>query len=144
MGRKTKYSKEMCKKAEKLARKGLIDVQIAEKLSIGERTFYEWKEKYPQFSQSLIQGKKIVNGEVRQSLLKRCKGFKYKEKKVKIDEEGKESTEEITKMVIPDVGACSMWLHNREPEEWKKNPEPISGDVKIEIEIKLFGGEDES
>jgi hypothetical protein len=141
MGRKTKYSKEMCKKAEKLARQGLIDIVIAEKLGISERTFYEYQEKFPQFSQALKAGKKIVNSKVRSALLKRCLGFKYKETKVKT--EGKDqSTEVTTKYLVPDVGACSLWLHNREPEEWTKNPDPITGDVKIEIEIKLFGEED--
>lgn len=41
------------------ARDGLTDEQIAKNIGIGERTLYEWKEKYPQISQSLKKAKRL-------------------------------------------------------------------------------------
>ncbi len=144
MGRKTKYSKEILPKVKKLAKKGLTDTQITESLGIARSNFYEWQKKYQDFQDTLEVGRKIVTGRVINAFLKRCEGFKYKEKKVKTDKEGNVETEIIVKNVIPDREACWKWMCNKEPEEFKSTPDPISGDVKIEIEIKLFGGEDES
>lgn len=75
------------------ARDGLTDQQIAEKMGIGVRTLYEWKKKYPQFSQALKSGKEVVDYAVENALLK--------------------------KALAGDVGACCFWLKNRRPDKWK-------------------------
>ena len=51
------------------ARDGLTDEQLAEKMKIGTRTLYDWKEKYPQILQALKKGKEIVDYEVENALL---------------------------------------------------------------------------
>lgn len=61
------------------ARDGLTDEQIAKNLGIGIRTLYEYKEKYPQFSQSLKKGKEVIDIEVENALLRRALGYRYTE-----------------------------------------------------------------
>ena len=52
------------------ARDGLTDKQIANNLNISEDTFYEYKKRYSEFSESLKKGKEIVDYEVENALLK--------------------------------------------------------------------------
>lgn len=40
------------------ARDGFTDEQIATKIGISKQTFYDWKKKYPDFSDSLKREKK--------------------------------------------------------------------------------------
>ena len=58
------------------ARDGLTDVQIAEKIGISKQTFYDWKKKYIDFSDSLKRGKEVVDREVENALLKRALGYR--------------------------------------------------------------------
>ena len=75
------------------ARDGLTDEQIAKNKGIGERTLYEWKEKYPQISQSLKKGKEVVDYHVENALL-----FSALE---------------------GNTTAQIFWLKNRRPDKWR-------------------------
>lgn len=75
------------------ARDGLTDEQIAKNIGIGERTLYEWKEKYPQISQSLKKGKEVVDYQVENALL-----FSALE---------------------GNTTAQIFWLKNRRPDKWR-------------------------
>lgn len=75
------------------ARDGLTDEQIAKNIGIGERTLYEWKEKYPQISQSLKKGKEVVDYEVENALLSSALGG--------------------------NTTAQIFWLKNRRPGKWR-------------------------
>ncbi len=107
------------------ARNGLTDEQIAQNMGIGTRTLYEWKQKYPQISQSLKINKEIVDIQVENALLKRALGYSFtettKERKLN-DATGKYemvTTKEVVKEVTPDTTAQIFWLKNRKPEEWR-------------------------
>lgn len=75
------------------ARDGLTDVQIADKLKITVSTLYEWKKRFPTFSEALKKGKEIVDYEVENALLKRA--------------------------LSGDVTAQIFWLKNRRPDKWR-------------------------
>ena len=75
------------------ARDGLTDIQIAEKLRISKDTFYEYKKKYSDFSDSLKKGKEIVDYEVENALLKNA--------------------------LNGNVTAQIYWLNNRKPKQWR-------------------------
>lgn len=127
---KLKYDDTFPLRAEDLARKGLIDKQIAKGLGIGVTTFYQYQLDYPEFAKALKQGKAPVDVEVENSLLKRARGFDYEEihteyrlkpGETKPDEKAKPSiVKRITKKVIPDVTACIFWLKNRRPDRWRE------------------------
>ena len=51
------------------ARDGLTDEQIAHNMGIVTSTFYEWKKKYPKFSEVLKKNKEVVDLEVENALL---------------------------------------------------------------------------
>lgn len=104
------------------ARDGLTDEQIAHNMGIGIRTLYDYKEKYPQISQSLKKGKEIVDYEVENALLKKALGYKVKEQKFTKDGE----LIEIEKEIPPDTTAGIFWLKNRRPDKWRDKVENIN------------------
>lgn len=118
------------------ARNGLTDEQIAQNMGIGTRTLYEWKQKYPQISQSLKINKEIVDIQVENALLKRALGYSFtettKERKLN-DATGKYemvTTKEVIKEVTPDTTAQIFWLKNRKPEEWRdKKDVAVEGNI---------------
>lgn len=75
------------------ARDGLTDEQIAENLGISQDTFYKYKKKYPEFSESLKKGKEIVDYRVENALLKNA--------------------------LEGNVTAQIYWLNNRKPKNWR-------------------------
>lgn len=75
------------------AREGLTDEQIANNLAISIDTFYKYKKKYPEFSESLKRGKEIVDYEVENALLQNA--------------------------LNGNITAQIFWLKNRKPRQWK-------------------------
>lgn len=125
---KSKWETHVKKKlilVEAWARNGLTDEQIAKNLGISKDTFYKYKKKYADFSDSLKRGKEVIDIEVENALLKRALGYKYDEitkELIKDKKTGKEEllvTKVVTKEVLPDTTAQIFWLKNRKPEEWR-------------------------
>lgn len=148
MGKANKWlNKDGLEQIEKWAKLGLSDRQIAKNMGIGRSTFYEWKKKYKDISDTLDKGKAIVNEEVENALLKKALGFKYKEqqaikvKEIYYDEKGRKCQKEDVKIVevekeVPaDTVAIKFWLVNRERERWSDNPNKVEIDKEL-LELK--------
>lgn len=75
------------------ARNGLTDEQIAKNIGITVSTFYEWKKKYSEISESLKKGKEVVDYEVENALLSSALGG--------------------------NTTAQIFWLKNRRPDKWR-------------------------
>lgn len=101
------------------ARDGLTDEQIAKNMGIATSTFYEWKKKEKEFSESLKKGKEVVDFEVENALLKRALGYEYEEETY----ENGILTKKVKKQVAPDTTAQIFWLKNRKPNTWKDRVE---------------------
>lgn len=118
------------------ARQGLTDEQIAKNLDIHISTFYDYKKKYPEFSEALKKGKEVIDFEVENALLKRALGYEYtevtQERVLRKDERGHPITDihgfpcyemvvtkTVKKEVVPDTTAQIFWLKNRKPEQWR-------------------------
>lgn len=107
------------------ARDGLTDEQIAENIGISRSTLNNWKDKYPDISDTLKRGKEVVDRQVENALLKRALGYEYTEvTREYIPEVGKMTvTKEVTKQVVPDTTAQIFWLKNRKPDKWRDKQE---------------------
>ena len=101
------------------ARDGLTDEQIAKNMGIVTSTFYEWKKKEKDFSETLKKGKEVVDFEVENALLKRALGYEYEEETY----ENGVLTKKVKKQVAPDTTAQIFWLKNRKPNTWKDRVE---------------------
>ena len=126
-GRKGKYhdwlTEEGLTKLEGWARDGLTDEQIAHNIGIAVGTLYDWKNRFPEFSEALKKGKEVIDIQVENALLKRALGYEYEETKVMVDADGKKRVERIKKQVQPDVTAQIFWLKNRRPDRWRDKQE---------------------
>ncbi len=101
------------------ARDGLTDEQIAKNIGISKQTFYDWKKKYTDFSDSLKNGKEVIDRQVENALLKRAIGYEYEEISEKF-EGGILTDRKVTKkQVVPDTTAQIFWLKNRKPSVWR-------------------------
>lgn len=106
MARPSKYDPDVTPiLAEQYARDGLIDEEIANKLGIARSTLSNWKNKYPEFSDALKNGKEVVDAKVEKTLL--------------------------NKALEGDTTAIIFWLKNRKPEQWRNNPENQGHDDKL-------------
>ena len=101
------------------ARDGLTDEQIAENLGISTSTFYDYKSKYSEFSDTLKKGKEVVDYEVENALLRNA--------------------------LSGNITAQIFWLKNRKPKHWKdkvevedeSNKETLN---KLDEVLKELGG----
>lgn len=94
---KGKYKKWLKKEnlllLEGWARDGLTDEQIAKNIGITVSTFYEWKKKYSEISESLKKGKEVVDYQVENALL--------------------------SSALEGNTTAQIFWLKNRRPDKWR-------------------------
>lgn len=113
------------------AREGLTEEEIAENMGISRSTLSEWKNKYPDISDTLKKNKEIADARVEDALFKKALGEvkkvlrPIKVKEVKYDNGKKVSEKERIELVEeeiyipPDTTAQIYWLKNRKKETWK-------------------------
>ena len=94
-----------------MGEQGATEKQIAKQLGIAYSTFCDYKNKYPELSET-TKGKDMreLVEELRSALVKKALGFEYKEKKEYIKEDpatGKPTKylEVVTKAALPDTTA---------------------------------------
>ena len=97
MARPTDYREEYNEQVIGLCRLGATDVDLANFFNVAEKTIDNWKNKYPEFLQSIKEGKEVSDLNVAQSLYnKACGG---------------------------DTTAMIFWLKNRRKKEWRDKHE---------------------
>ena len=108
------------------ARRGLDDKQIAKNIGISTTTFYDWRNKHPSFAEALKSGKRPVDVEVENMLLKRAMGYEYEEVTTELIEQAdgtkRKHIKKTLKQVLPDTTAQIFWLKNRRPDLWRDKP----------------------
>lgn len=106
------------------ARDGLTDEQIAKNIGINRTTLYDWKKKETNIADALKKGKKVIDFEVENALLKRALGYEYEEETY----ENGILTKKVKKQVAPDTTAQIFWLKNRKKEQWREKVEVVKTD----------------
>lgn len=110
---------------EGLARDGLTDDQIAQKMGISHVTFYDWLKKYPNISNAIKKGRQPLDIQVENALLKSAMGYDYEEEVYERKFNREKGVYEMIcvkktkKHVPPSNTAQIFWLKNRKPNEWK-------------------------
>lgn len=150
MARISRYDKKIhCSLVKKLAAKGYTDIEMADIMGISERSFNYWKERYPEFLQSIKEGKRIPDEKVIQSLYKNATGYNYKAKKPMVvsDGGGEGSHVEIveyTEHVPAQTTAQIFWAKNRMPDKWRDRQDiEHSGGITETKKIDLSNLSDE-
>jgi hypothetical protein len=143
-GRPTLYKSEYNQQAHKLCLLGATDQEIADFFEVNVDTINEWKKKYPEFSVSISEGKKIADMEIAHNLYLGAKDRvvveqqAFKVKTVKWNAKGQklESEEikiiELEKVIPADFRNQSFWLRNRKPETWREKIDAqLSGSLNL-------------
>lgn len=125
-GRKPKYSRELLPQIEQWLNEGAINKDICEKLNINQDTFYQWLKRYPELVEVIARAKAVANDKVVNALYKRALGYEYEEVTTEIQQVGDKQVKQVKKVkkhVPSDTHACSIWLYNRDRENWKSRYE---------------------
>lgn len=121
-GRPSKFQEVFVVQAEKIARLGATDEEIADFFEVNPDTIYEWKNKHPDFSEALKRGKQLADLEVADKLFQRACGYQHEDVDIKIYQ-GEIIKTKIIKHYPPDTTAAIFWLKNRRPNEWRDKRE---------------------
>ncbi len=116
--------------------------EIAKKLGISRATFFEYQNKYADFSDALKTGERIMDGKVEDSLLKECVGYEYEETTTTttaiIDKKTGQvsSLEKVEKRTTkryarPSITAIAYYLNNRLPDSWKNRVVTTIEDLQV-------------
>jgi len=135
-GRPSSYKPEYNQQALKLTKLGAIDKDLAEFFNVSETTINNWKNEFPEFLESLKDGKFLVDSRVERSLYERAIGYKAKDTKFATYEGEITDEKEYIKHYAPDVTACIFWLKNRRPEQWREKPEGDNENSEIADALK--------
>lgn len=130
-GRPTIWSKDLMPKFEKLYRRGFTDAEVAEIIGVCKDTLHNWKKKYKEFFDSIMDWKIEYDERIERSLAERAEGYEHPETKFHYDKDavwyddkdrlctGRWISVDTTKRYPPDTQAASLWLRNRKPKEWR-------------------------
>jgi hypothetical protein len=138
-GRPDKYKPEFTQQAKRLSILGLTDSELAKFFEVEEKTINNWKKKFPEFLQSLKEGKDLADSNVVAKLYQRAMGYEHPETKFFVVRVGKDEdeiqTRETVKIYPPDVTAMIFWLKNRRPQQWRDKVEvdPIPQNLTVTI-----------
>lgn len=119
---------------EEWARQGITNDQIAYNMGISQSTLYRWMKDYPNMTDAIDRGKRPVDFEVENALLKIALGYNYDEEQV--TNQGK--VVKVKKHHSPSPTAIKFWLSNRKPEWNEKRQMDFTGDLPV-----IISGEDE-
>lgn len=141
-GRKSYYDTKIKPRFDDILRwlrNGATEEIIYHNLGISKVTFYKYKAEKSELNELLKKGRESIVEELRGILMKKARGFEYKEyKRVTKVEDGEtkiQSIEEYTKQALPDVAAANLLLKNYDKENWSNDPR--SDDLKqAEFELK--------
>ncbi len=132
MARPSKYQTHVAPRLEEIkdwVRNGATDKEVAERLGISETSFYDYKNEFSEFSESIKKGKDYVDAEVENALLKRALGYNFNETTQELKDGKLVVTKVVRKHIVGDVGAQAFWLKNRRPDKWRDKPaDSQSGD----------------
>lgn len=136
-GRPTSFKPEFAGQAQKLAKLGATDMEIADFFGVAVRTVNRWKSEHREFCHSLKAGKDEADSRVERSLYQRAVGYEHDAVKIFMPAGAKEPIYAPYREVVqPDTTACIFWLKNRKSAEWRdKTDLAISGDLTLSERI---------
>jgi len=137
MGRRSKYDPDTTPtQAYEYARDGMLNEEIAKKLGIAVQTLYDWIKRYPELDDAIKDGKRPVDIEVEQALLRSAVGYEVDYVEEELDAANKViKSKRGATHVKPNPTSLIFWLKNRRPDKWRdKQDIEHSGEIKIEID----------
>lgn len=111
---------EGIEEARQLALEGKTLSQIAEHFHVTRNTLYIWTKTNAELRSALVEGKKVADERVEDSLYEQCFDRPMREETVEYDAQGHVvRTTTKTKVIPASVPAIQYWLANRSEGKWK-------------------------
>jgi DNA-binding XRE family transcriptional regulator len=129
MSRPPKYCDAFAEQARKLCRLGATDKELADFFGVSEQTINNWKTAYPEFLESIRNGKDLADAEVADKLFKRATGYEHPDVDIRVIDGAIVETP-MVKHYPPDTTAAIFWLKNRQSAKWRD---------KVEAEVNHSG-----
>ena len=138
-GRPSKFNNIKLSEVVFATAKGYTDKQLAKIFGVTEQTINNWKISYPEFFESIKEGKLLADIKVEASLYQRACGYSHPEIHIS-NYKGRIKRTEIIKHYPPDTAAAFIWLKNRKPQDWRDKKEvDLTANVNIMPTIKIGG-----
>ena len=138
LGRPSSYKEEYNELAYKFCLLGATDAQLAEFFEVTEQTINNWKQRDPEFFESLKEEKRKADIIVADMLYKKALGgVKTTETTDGIcPKTGDIIRTTKVKEHLPDTTSMIFWLKNRDPENWKEKVtnEIVNGEITVNID----------
>lgn len=117
-GRPTLYKKEYNEQVYKLCLLCATDNEIANFFNVDSATINRWKTDYPDFRESIKDGKIQADANVAKSLYRKAVGYEIEEEEAKVIAIGNNQGSQVKivkvkKYYPPDTAAMNIWLKNR-------------------------------
>lgn len=148
-GRPTKYDPAFAKQAMKICLLGATDNEIADFFEVSVATINNWKKEYPEFLESIKEGKKNADLNVVTALYESAQDRIVKEQQAikvrsvslkdgkRVEDERVELVE-VEKVIPADFRSQQFWLKNRQPDKWRDKQEIQHS---IDPEVFEIGGQ---
>jgi hypothetical protein len=141
-GRPSNYKPEYSEQTYKLCLLGATDKELADFFEVSEQTINAWKQKQPEFLESMKRGKVEADSLVAQSLYKQALGYERDEIELKVvslgNNDGSEVQEVPVKKYYPPIPTSGIfWLKNRQRDKWRDKQEiEVSGEINLADRMK--------
>lgn len=113
-------SEEGLAKVLELSRSGCTQEEIAREFGITRQTLFHWSKANTQLREAILEGKKVADERVEDSLYEQCFDRPFVEETTEYDNEGRVVKRVVKKKVNPaSVNAIQYWLANRSEGKWK-------------------------
>ena len=101
-GQPTKLTPEIIETAKNYCFLGATDIEMAKFLGVCVATIYNWKNTSKEFLDATTRGKEVANARVASSLYAKACGYEIGDKHYPAD-----------------TASISLWLRNRDSDNWK-------------------------
>lgn len=127
-GRPSSYRAEYAQLAESACMAfAATDAELAQFFGVSEQTLNTWKQKHPEFLESIRAGKEVADMKVARSLFDRAVGMTVP--KVHFVKEGNNVTAiRHQEYLPPDPKSAIYWLNNRQSGKWRNT---VAQDVEV-------------
>lgn len=141
-GRPSKFNETLANAILAMAEAGADDKSICSKLGIPLSTLDGWKSRFPDFRSAILESKSIADELVEATMFRLAVGgYVVPRLKVIYDQErGEFKMHQYAEVLAPSFAACDTWLRNRQPHEWRRNPDDNDDrddDVAIDVDWKV-------
>jgi len=145
MGRKERYTSHVEPYLEEIPKwyLDLTEEQICKKLGISVQSLNRYKVQHPELVEAFRQGKEELVADLKESLKKKARGYKYEEVKTTIRRDGDRDVkvvERYEKYAHPDTGAIHLLLKNLDPE-WHNDDKRTMDMKQAQIDIARMKAE---